>query len=201
MSIEVMKQALEALEELSQIARQDSTFTMKPAAFDVITSLRAAIAEAEREEEARLEQIMLDVWQDVGDPRLPGIKSKQNQCAEVCERAKLCAICARGLEDVQQEMEQEPVAWMYDWTTSEGEFIQNWTTSEAETLRDTEPTIISNVRPLYTHLPRREWAGLTIGELSDLYDKHAKCQEEGMLVSGWLDFATEHDALLKGRNT
>ena len=44
---------------------------------------------------------------------------------------------------------QEPVAWMYDWTTSEGEFLQNWTTSEAETLRDTEPTIITNVRPLY----------------------------------------------------
>ena len=50
---------------------------------------------------------------------------------------------------------QEPVAWMYDWTTSEGEFIQDWTTSEAETLRDTEPTIISNVRPLYTHPPQR----------------------------------------------
>jgi hypothetical protein len=24
---------------------------------------------------------------------------KTNQCGEVCERAKLCAICARGLED------------------------------------------------------------------------------------------------------
>jgi hypothetical protein len=43
----------------------------------------------------------------------------------------------------------EPVAWMYDWTTSEGEFIQNWTTSENESLRDTEPNIITNVRPLY----------------------------------------------------
>jgi hypothetical protein len=48
------------------------------------------------------------------------------------------------------EAKYEPVAWMYDWTTSDGEFIQNWTTSEAESLRDTEPNIITNVRPLYT---------------------------------------------------
>ena len=56
----------------------------------------------------------------------------------------------------KQEAKDEPVAWMYDWTTSEGEFIQNWTTSEAETLRDTEPTIITNVRPLYTTPPQRK---------------------------------------------
>ena len=59
------------------------------------------------------------------------------------------------------EAKDEPVAWMYDWTTSEGEFIQNWTTSEAETLRDTEPTIITNVRPLYTTPPQRTWVKLT----------------------------------------
>lgn len=62
------------------------------------------------------------------------------------------AIREHAMYEVQrlgQEIEQEPVAWMYDWTTSEGEFLQNWTTSEAETLRDTEPTIITNVRPLY----------------------------------------------------
>ena len=29
----------------------------------------------------------------------------RNQCGETCERAKLCAVCARGLE----EQEQEPV--------------------------------------------------------------------------------------------
>ena len=45
---------------------------------------------------------------------------------------------------------QEPVAWMYDWTSDEGEFIQDWTTSMAETLRDTGKTVITNVRPLYS---------------------------------------------------
>ena len=59
------------------------------------------------------------------------------------------------------QLEPEPVAWMYDWTTSDGEFIQDWTTSEAETLRDTKPNIISNIRPLYTTPPQREWVGLT----------------------------------------
>lgn len=57
--------------------------------------------------------------------------------------------------------EIKPVAWMYDWTTSDGEFIQDWTTSESETLRDTEPNIISNIRPLYTTPHRKEWVGLT----------------------------------------
>jgi hypothetical protein len=49
-----------------------------------------------------------------------------------------------------KEREQEPVAWMYDWTSDEGEFIQDWTTSMAETLRDTGKTVITNVRPLYS---------------------------------------------------
>jgi hypothetical protein len=62
----------------------------------------------------------------------------------------------KALEEALKQGQGEPVAWMYDWTTSEGDFIQNWTTSEAETLRDTEPTIISNVRPLYLHLNNQQ---------------------------------------------
>jgi hypothetical protein len=50
---------------------------------------------------------------------------------------------------IAEAEKQEPVAWMYDWTSDEGEFIQDWTTSMAETLRDTGKTIITNVRPLY----------------------------------------------------
>ena len=48
-SREVMQQALEALKEFAQIARQDPTFTMKPAAFEVMDALRAALAEPEQE--------------------------------------------------------------------------------------------------------------------------------------------------------
>jgi hypothetical protein len=45
-------------------------------------------------------------------------QERRNQCGETCERAKLCATCARGLEAEQQELERaepvqaEPVAWM-----------------------------------------------------------------------------------------
>ena len=89
MSIEAMKQALEALEEAHPKPYNESVITH----VEAITSLRQAIAKAEK---------------------------------------------------------QEPVAWMYDWTSDEGEFIQDWTTSLAETLRDTGKTVITNVRPLYS---------------------------------------------------
>jgi hypothetical protein len=87
--------------------------------------------------------------------------------------------------------EQEPVAWMYDWTTSDGEHIKNWTTSEAETLRDTEPTIITNVRPLYT-TPQRTWVGLTDEEIETIY---AECNV-------WDKFEYERmlEAKLKDKN-
>lgn len=46
------------------------------------------------------------------------ITEQTNQCGETCERASLCATCARGLEDAQ------PVAWRvfdgeggYDYVT------------------------------------------------------------------------------------
>ena len=64
------------------------------------------------------------------------------------------------------ETKDEPVAWMYDWTTSEGDFIQDWTTSEAEMLRDTKPTIITNVRPLYTTPQRKP---LTDEQITEIY--------------------------------
>ena len=77
----------------------------------------------------------------------------------------------------QQEAKDEPVAWMYDWTTSEGEFIQNWTTSEAETLRDTEPTIITNVRPLYTTPPQRK--PLTVEEIHQIFIANSVVVDNG----------------------
>ena len=95
-------------------------------------------------------------------------------------------------EPVQAD-KQEPVAWMYDWTTSEGEFIQDWTTSEAETLRDTEPTIISNVRPLYLHPAK--WQSLTLKEHYDLADK------AGCMSADWIDYARAIEKALKEKNS
>jgi len=82
-----------------------------------------------------------------------------NQCGEVCERAKLCAICASDLAEAnkrlealaQPEPEQEPVAWMqestgcirFDWWFDKQGYV-----------------------PLYTHPPQRTWVGLTDQEIA-----------------------------------
>ena len=91
--------------------------------------------------------------------------------------------------------ETEPVAWMYDWTTSDGEFIQDWTTSEAETLRDTKPNIISNLRPLYTAPPKREWVGLTDEDVAEA----GKLNIEGERMLPY-SFARAIEAKLKEKN-
>lgn len=67
---------------------------------------------------------------------------KTNQCGETCERAKLCAVCAR--EMTQPEQEQEPVAWMSS-TPTNGDLL-HWTKQDA--LR-----WAMDVEPLYTAPP------------------------------------------------
>jgi hypothetical protein len=84
-----------------------------------------------------------------------------------------CFVCEGALE-----AKDEPVAWMYDWIRHDGEFIQDWTTSDAETLRDTEPTIINNVRPLYLHpeTTQRCYCG-DIYRLGVVHREHSFCDE------------------------
>lgn len=95
---------------------------------------------------------------------------------------------AEALRTAIAQLEPEPVAWMYDWTTSDGEFIQDWTTSEAETLRDTKPNIISNIRPLYT--AQRKWVGLTDEEKMEILTRNITAPSR-------IDVA---EALLKEKN-
>jgi hypothetical protein len=72
----------------------------------------------------------------------------RNQCGETCERAKLCAVCARGLD------EQEPVAIKDD----DGLTLKvGW---------DDLPV----GAPLYTH-PPRQWRGLKEWEINDGRDQ------------------------------
>jgi len=123
-----------------------------------IHRLRAALAEGAM-------QRLTDVQQAMEAPRV-------NQCAEVCERAKLCAICARGLE----EMEQDPVAWAdieqgaISWM--KGEYGPTW-------------------KPLYTHPPRREWVGLT--------DEEIEKEARGGARNFW-EFVAAIEAKLKEKN-
>ena len=102
---------------------------------------------------------------------------------------------AEALRTAIAQLEPEPVAWMYDWTTSDGEFIQDWTTSEAETLRDTKPNIISNIRPLYT--AQRKWVGLTDEDISGCINATASLDKGPFLV----EFSKSIEAKLKEKNS
>jgi hypothetical protein len=119
MSIEAMKQALEALVRADRISGH-------PNNGKTITALRAAIAEASMQR----------------------------------------------LTDVQQAMEQEPVAWRvhpFDYAIGhEGVFA----VTQLPQQRDVWIRKGWNVTPLYTHPPRREWVGLTDDEKAKLDDEY-----------------------------
>lgn len=75
---------------------------------------------------------------------------KTNQCAETCERAKLCAVCASGVDDVNHE----PVAWR----TFDGEGGYEYRSYEdnenyrEEYIKRNGEKYASWVEPLYTAL-------------------------------------------------
>jgi hypothetical protein len=58
----------------------------------------------------------------------------------------------------------------------------------------TKPLDNDPVTPLYAHPPR---TALSDAELACLYIKHARCQEEGPITSGWFDFARAVEAAIK----
>lgn len=119
-------------------------------------------------------------------------KEVMQMALDALTEAELDGNCEYGATDALRtaiaQLEPEPVAWMYDWTTSDGEFIQDWTTSEAETLRDTKPNIISNIRPLYT--AQRKWVGLTDEEKMEILTRNITAPSR-------IDVA---EALLKEKN-
>ena len=78
-----------------------------------MTTLREA---AQQALEALLDDCLVQVgphsWERRSDLAITALRAAlaeppTNQCGETCERAKLCAVCARGLA----EPAQEPVAW------------------------------------------------------------------------------------------
>ena len=66
--------------------------------------------------------------------------------------------CEKAITAIKEEMDfpdnqKQPVAWMYDWTTQEGEFVQGMTTDDFSSLKDPIGKI-SNIRPLYFSHPK-----------------------------------------------
>jgi hypothetical protein len=145
---EALRLALEALKvtwyHVGTFAPTDEAIELYD---EAITAIKAAL-------EAKDEAVAFKIYKptpprgaipNVRDAELPWVYDQDPSSGNV---ASMWVTPVKATLSKQAE-KPEPVAWMYDWTTSEGEFIQNWTTSENESLRDTEPNIITNVRPLY----------------------------------------------------
>jgi hypothetical protein len=137
MSIEAMKQALEALENVRNYDKENLYGLDED-----LTALRAAIAEAEKQR----------------------------------------------LTDVQQEMEQEPVAWMV--YTLDGKSV-------CVTDNPQDFTEQHRALPLYTHPPRREWVELTDEEITRI----GNLDWDSNYVGIWYDFARAIEAKLKEKNS
>jgi len=175
MSVEVMKQALDALElalsshgvMLLSDPPQDAWETRKveSKSQEAITAIRAAIEQAEKpvaylveylngEKEVRFQH---NGWGDKVTPLYAAPRQEQydQTSLELCEecgwRALIpgdgCLVCAR----------QKPVAWMYDFLADDrDEVIRNWVTQSQDDIKRENGF---NVRPLYA--APRQWVGLT----------------------------------------
>jgi len=94
------------------------------------------------------------------------------------------------------ETEQEPVAWISDSPTKGNGKQLHWTKSEAWRWS-------SNITPLYTSPPKREWVGLTADEIWKCNKASGSAVEFHICVEhqNVLDFAESIEEKLKEKNT
>ncbi len=145
MSIEAMKQALEALEQINQLSVGENAVSLPGEIDAAMDNLRAAIEQPLKIDPA---DCHIRVG-EVSEPISVGGKEPYDQTAlELCEecgwRAMIpgdgCLVCAR--------QKAKPTAWMYDFLSdNRDEVIRDWMTQEyADITRERG----FNVRPLYT---------------------------------------------------
>jgi hypothetical protein len=164
MSIEVMRQALEALESYEQyiqpltncfggpeVPREGSASAKVK---DAITVLRAAIEQAEKPQRA-----------------CSGCDKTNNSdsmwavyCVDCWNKtAALPDINPEALEEVEVELKQDPVAWRWKALVN-GEFVSNWVLTHSE-----PPPYATESMPLYT--APRQWVELTDDEARALVNR------------------------------
>ena len=177
MSIEAMKQALEALEQWNTPMYKRGVS---------ITSLRQAIAEAEKQND--------DVYimgnyvgkGKVSSVTLGGVSFTGNGTA--------------GREaDVQptgfffQMPKQEPVAWYWRRTYADGGYTDGVERQKGVAEERVYGNAEATVEPLYTAPPQREWQGLTIDEVE-------ASASLGIYAKPLIEFARAIEAKLKEKN-
>ncbi len=89
------------------------------------------------------------------------------------------------------EEKQDPVAWISDSPKKGNGRQLHWTKSEAWRWS-------SNITPLYTAPPKREWVGLTDEEKIELWNKH---ESHWRFDDGLMAFTRAIEAKLKEKNT
>ena len=124
---------------------------------------------------------------------------KINQCGEVCERAKLCAICAGGLEDTTPSVGVEPIGYLY-CGGSYGDELEDWEfvadQHQCDKLNEYYGALGKEVKlPTYITLqPTQAQAGaVPLDEARRLFDAGWKaatlfCDREDVVADGIIGF-------------
>lgn len=115
---------------------------------------------------------------DAGYTRRPTLREMRepeatNQCGETCERAKICATCARELEDT--------VSWGIDWSDP-----------SCCTIIKHHPDGVKEVVAV-EYSPPRVWKSITPDEIYEMYNEPRSDSE-------MVEFARSVEAKLKERN-
>ena len=114
-------------------------------------------------------------WGALAEKQLASIK-RDTQAS--FEDAMVCAT-HKVMAEFEAQPAQEPVAWMYDWLC-DGKLITGWIAhNEAEIPK----LVASNIRPLYTTPPKREWVGLTDGDLLQIRETVQVVEGRSLLQS------------------
>ena len=91
------------------------------------------------------------------------------------------------LDQPEQEQEQEPVAWMYDWDDEHERTYVNLLTTDTE---HKHLKTAFNVIPLYASLPKRELLG--DGITADMYRANKKATHPDSYWAGVYDAEKAH---------
>jgi len=85
---------------------------------------------------------------------------------------------------------------MTDWTQEEDEAF-----NEVEKHSNLGKQILRDIEGQPYHFEKREWDELTLAEVKEAYNQHAKYQSEDMGASGWVEFADALQTILREKNT
>ena len=178
----------DALEEL------DAQFSHTGLCGEAAAELRRLHEALETEQEPVAWYDSLSGWTDFG-PYRPHRKPSSPSAEWIPlyaspPKKELTCVCGavwEGERMVHAPIQQEPVAWMYEWDSR-----KHLTFTDQRFVEQAHPHFNKST-PLYTAPPKKQWVGLTDEEVSDVID--------GVLEGGgWLDVARALEAAIKDKN-